>query len=465
MKVLVVDFPDLAESLELVRGDWKSLANGDMTIATAMSDDLADNAVQEGDVIIAPGWFLSYLGERGLAAELPEEIATKMQPRLETLTQSKDLARGDVSATSTRPNVEDVSQGIYRWNDLYPLLRKQCAVWRDQVVAAPLGESIPILIYRKDLFSAARLDPPSDWAAYDAASKKLNAPEGTQKWSPVLEPLAPGSAGLQLLVRAAAYAKHPDFFTTLFEESELKARIDSPPFIRALEELRAASLDWSVCKQIDFAGVSAAILRGEAAMGIGWFAPSSASASEPVASSVELGFAPLPGSRDVYLASLQRWEKRQRDASLHVTVIPATGPVATISTKAQDGSAAARFIAWLGAPGGKWGLATQSGGPARYSQSDTAELPLAIPAGLRVPMLSAVERSMENEQALFAPRMQGRRLYMAALDDAVAAVFDGRQSPQEALKTAAGRWDEINRDFGIEKQKAAYEHGVRFRSR
>ena len=60
--------------------------------------------------------------------------------------------------------------------------------------------------------------------------------------------------------------------------------------------------------------------------------------------------------------------------------------------------------------------------------------------------------------------MTGREL-VAALDEAVSVVLDGAQSPQEALNAAATKWDEITREYGMEKQKAAYEHGVRFRNR
>ena len=42
-----------------------------------------------------------------------------------------------------------------------------------------------------------------------------------------------------LLARAAAYAKHRDYYSTLFDKETMQPQIASPAFVRALEELVA----------------------------------------------------------------------------------------------------------------------------------------------------------------------------------------------------------------------------------
>lgn len=464
VRLLVIDQPELAEALKLVQGDWKALANGDLQVSQANSADLESGAIPECDVFLAPSWFVSVLGERGLASQLPVEIAAGNQPRLENLTQSSQLSKGDSGNGQSARLGANVDAQSFAWNDLYPLLRKQCAVWNDKTVAAPLGEPVPVLVYRADLFADAKLPPPETWEDYAKAQEALaNGADASPPRSPTLEPLASGSAGLTLLARAASYAKHADYFTTFFEESGMKSRLGAPPFVRALEELKAARMDFSKARKLDFSGTVQAVLQGEASMGIGWFTPTTSGQDSALTVPADVGFAPLPGSREVYLTSIKRWDKREREASWRVTFLPAVGPAAVISTQAVDAAVGARFVSWLGGPESKWAFSTPLGGTSRYSQEDSGNLPLAAPAGVQRTLLQVIEQSMESEQALFAPRMPGRSKYLQALDMAVFAALDGSKTPQQALDDAAAEWDQITQTIGIEKQKLAYEHGVRFR--
>ena len=55
----------------------------------------------------------------------------------------------------------------------------------------------------------------------------------------------------------------------------------------------------------------------------------------------------------------------------------------------------------------------------------------------------------------FDPGIPGARQYLEAVDNACTAAYAGTD-PQEALDTAAARWDAITENLGVEAQKEAY---------
>ncbi len=134
------------------------------------------------------------------------------------------------------------------WSDLF-LLVQQGVAWGDDIWAVPFGSPGLTVFYRRDLLEATHQKPPTTWAEYQrlvqffSDRKNLGdaAPPADAPWHGTLEPLAPGWAGRLLLSRAAAYAKHRDNFSTLFNIDTMEPLIAGPPFVRALEELLAAS--------------------------------------------------------------------------------------------------------------------------------------------------------------------------------------------------------------------------------
>ncbi len=72
----------------------------------------------------------------------------------------------------------------------------------------------------------------------------------------------------------------------------------------------------------------------------------------------------------------------------------------------------------------------------------------------------AAQSALDRQQWLGALRMPGRAEYLAALDDAVSAAVGGKQSPADALGEAAKRWQAITARLGLDRQRAAYRHGM-----
>ena len=143
------------------------------------------------------------------------------------------LIAADSSSLARSPGV--------RQEDLFDLPGVRETAWGETIFAVPLGSPVMVLFYRADLFAHFGKQPPQTWAEYQqlveffARRENLkdwpatsNLPAG---WCGAVEPLAVGWAGKTLLARAAAYAKHRDYYTTLFDRDTMAPRIAGPPFV------------------------------------------------------------------------------------------------------------------------------------------------------------------------------------------------------------------------------------------
>ncbi len=159
-------------------------------------------------------------------------------------------------------------------------------------MAVPFGSPVFCCYYRADLLEKLGRRPPKTWAEYHSLAKllakisplplekaqnKKNSPrplgegQGVRAWCGTIEPLAPGWAGDVLLARAAAYAKHRDNFSTLFDIETMEPLVSGPPFVQALEGLvAAAKLGPADPLRYDPASARAAFWAGRCGMALAW---------------------------------------------------------------------------------------------------------------------------------------------------------------------------------------------------
>ena len=254
VRILVVDDAPLAQAI--VR-QWS--ANLDQPIRMLELPRAKLDSVQHlaADIVVYPAQALGTLAERNLIQPLQPETLNAPQ-----------LALRDVLELERHAEVQ----------------------WGDQVLAVSFGSPQLVLFYRKDIFDRLKLLPPHTWTEYQTVAERLTresigelAPPQEQAWTATIEPLAGQWAAKLLLARAAAYARHPSQFSTLFEYSTMEPLIDGPPFVRALEELVAASkLGPDSNKRLTPVEAKRQFLAGHAAMAFAW--PSRAAASVDAAS-------------------------------------------------------------------------------------------------------------------------------------------------------------------------------------
>jgi len=474
LRLLVVDDPALAQKIGRVKGEWEARSGAPLEIKESTPTELAAAKALDSDAIIYPAGELGGLAERHLLRPIPP-------------------------AWLNRPE--------YAKKDLFELPGLQETSWGEQIYAVPLGSPVLVLCYRADLFARVGKQPPQTWTEYQslvdffdqrenltaenrrglspfAESSEQNPPRRTPPggsqldaklklppdWHGTLEPLAPGWAGKMLLARAAAYAKHRDYFATLFDRDTMAPRIAEPPFVRALTELVAAAKTGSGAKpwlESTPADVRAAFFQGRAAMALTW--PTAAD-TPPAGSPAELplvGFVELPGSLQVFSQRDRNWVPRTAAGEVddsHVPLLCVAGRLGSVVQKTAAGDAALELLLWLST--GPWDrqICTASPATTLFRHSQLAEPSRWVEPGLSaaaVRQYAEVEaRACTRGQWLFAPRLPGHAEYLAALDDAVRRAVSGQRSPQEALTEAAARWQEITARLGLEAQRSAYLRSI-----
>jgi multiple sugar transport system substrate-binding protein len=452
LQLIVVDDPAIAAEIRGLKDEWFAETGSQLEVTESTEKTFVDSQgadkPQAGDAAICPEYLLGPLAESNRLASVPHSIARD--------------PKGP-------------------WSQTFELLRNQEALWGNDAYGVPLGSPVFCCYCRTDLLDKLHRKPPQTWKEYEELARLLHeqgAKSGVK--CATIEPLASGWAGLVLLARAAAYAKQRDNYTTLFDEKSLEPAIAGPPFRRALEELVAAA-KLSPAAQLDFDPVTARaeFWKGNAAMVISW--PSGAKpvhavqsdptvhaaqsdATNPAQRPLPTTIAELPGAREYYQASSRSWHMRSEDDSPSVPFLGIAGRMGVVRAESQHAAAAFELLLWLTDP--QWGSRVFAASPAttlfRNGQvaAPTAWVEGRVTAPVAQLYAEQTAETLARRQFLASLRIPGRAEYLAALDDAVRNAVEGKQSPAEALQTAAQQWRKINERLGPEKQSAAYLHSL-----
>lgn len=365
---------------------------------------------------------------------------------------------------------QELSNTEFQWRDIWELPRLQEIKWGSATLAVPLGSPALILCYRPDVFERLSLSVPKTWAEYQSVVSQLGAtnPETKAGATPTqgsCEPIGGGWAGELLLARAAAYAKHPSQYSTLFDYRDMKPLIAGPPFVRALEELVAAQVprdrseaDWqSLRKTQDTNQVCKMFMEGNCAMAITW---PSVLPSDSAAANFPIAFAPLPGSSDTYNFRTSAWDQH---AGNHVTSVPLVGTrgrLASVTKESRELSKAMTFLFFVAGPELSGPISSSSKHTTLFRDSHVAQVDRWL--GARYGQESA-QKYAESAKELFNQgsclltlRVAGRQRYLAALDDAVWLCITGKANAKDALQGAADKWESITNELGRDAQRKAY---------
>jgi multiple sugar transport system substrate-binding protein len=432
LRILVIDDEPLANAVKLA---WDSRVGGDTKVTNVTSTELLEferNRLN-ADVILYPSWLLGELAERDLIQPLDSDAA---------------------------------ADAVLSQQGLFDLIRLHEVVWGSDVYAVPLGSPQFTLLYRKDIFGKLQLEPPTTWDEYQALAKQLSdrkaigelASSDEEPWFGTVEPLAASWAGPMLLARAAAYARHRNQYSTLFDFNSMKPLIASPPFERALKEQTAVADNTLTATP---ASARAIFLNGQAAMAITW--PSRA-ADASVDQSTDrtdwIGVAELPGSSEVYNFRTKAWESRAEGEDSHVSLIAADGRIGSVTKSSRYKKQALGMLFMISGDELGTTIGSSSSHTTMFRESQFGQVNAWVDQALdgdAARQYGAVVRSSQSRSAwLDAIRIPLRDKYIAALDTAVNSVIAGDATPAEALQSAAEQWDQITDLIGRESQQKAY---------
>ncbi len=387
------------------------------------------------DAVIFSSGLLGELAERDMIAEIPE-----------------NTVNGDQFAR----------------RDIFDLIRQSEIAWGEQIYAVPLGSPVLTLLYRTDIFEAAGLQPPTTWKAYGESAEKLAVPGGAgglipgagEPWRPVVEPLGDGWASQILLARAAGYARHRNYYSTLFDSQTMEPLIAGPPFVRALEELVAVNrLEPAKVLEYDPADARRELIAGRCAVAITWPSRADDSSETPDDSPLlPLAAAELPGSTEVFNLGERAWQTRENSDAGRVTLLDVAGRIGAVGSNARQPQAALALLLNLSST--EWSEQispfSRATGLYRTSQLPEASSWLGRHFESDRDYGELVKQIQRRSLWLVSVRIPGRQRYLAALDEAVRRAVLGEARPDECLKDAADQWRAITDELGVEAQRAAY---------
>ncbi|MBX7169134.1 MAG: extracellular solute-binding protein [Pirellulales bacterium] len=439
VRLLVLDNPPLATELAALAGQWKATTGAELTVVEANgAEAVADKGWPQADAVIFPIHALATLAEEQRIVPLDAQLL-----------RSPGLA----------------------WNDNFDLLRLREATWGEQPYAVPLGSATLVLFYRADLLRHLGRNPPTTWNEYADLARLLDdranlgelAPPHDRPWNGVAEPLAPNWAASTLLARAAAYARHPENYSALFDIATLEPLVGGKPFVRALDELREAGV-WGPenCDGLTPDEVRRAFWAGECGMALTWSSPADPKLAG--LAPVEAGVAELPGATEAYDNGQSQWEPRSEEAGIRVPLLGFAGRMGGIVADAKNPVGAGLLLSALATQPWAAGVWQRQPDATLWRRSQVAQADRWVePAGgtgFGAQYAAAIQATLERSDSLAALSLPGRSQYWQLLDDAVRASLKDDKPAENRLKSVAEKWREISQTLGTDRQLRAYRRSL-----
>ena len=364
---------------------------------------------------------------------------------------------------------------------------KRVACWGDVAYQVPVDGDRHYLQYRKDLLQ----DPRYKKAFLKETGKPLKVPQtwpelydiarffhGRQLDDTVAAGAHPTISGLvevtvsdallgnQFIKRAAPYAKHPavkgGFY---FDLATMQPLINTPGFIRALEDFVAAqNLYPSGGNRMNFPQVIQAFGHGEAVFSDSWDDPfvQAMEPGNPLRNKVATALS--PGSREVWNRNTGQW-----DHFPNVNYVPyiVYGWTSAVARSSHYKDAAFDFLGFYANRKnhqddlliGRFGM-----NPFRYSDLDPNFWIKRAGWSKDVAQsyVDTLEKMNQSTNKVLDLRIHRGQEYVQILSVGVYRALTGRDTPQAALDEVARRWERLTRRIGVDKQRDAYQHVVRF---
>lgn len=364
----------------------------------------------------------------------------------------------------------------YDFDDILPYLQTPTRTWDGVTYGASIDGDMHHFNVRKDVFSHEDLASewssaggdgdwgvPQTWQQVQSASQFLAGKEFEgQPLYGILDSFRTDNTSQYFFhSRASAYGKHPDD-PAFFFDLDMTPRINSPAFVRALEDMVAA-LEFAPPDQqnADLLQNLGNFLAGSGTMSH-WWADVGSNVYTSADSLVQgkVGFSILPGSPDVYNHATGQWDTLPE--TNYAPYLAFLGWGLYVMNAAEPRGvvdASWSLISYLtGRDISAWMSIYPSGmNPWRVSHFDATEWgPSGFPVEEAQEYLDSIQDSYNHPNRIVDLRIPGVGQYWGAAEAAWATAIKEGVSAQEALDAAATRWDEITDDLGRDRQIELY---------
>lgn len=451
--------PGILPTLVAQRGEWSANRGAEVTVRDKPVDPRAEGV----DVFLFPGERLGELVDGGLLADLPEAVTRPATP------QESEPAEGASPGTEAADPLQ--------LSDLVPAYREQVIKYGGVRLGLPYGGSALVLAYHRDAFeheanqAAAKeagfeLKPPETWEQFDTLAKFFQGRDWAHDGKPrsgvaiAFGPDPEGVGDATYLTRAASLGQHHDQYSFLFDANSMAPRIDSPPFVEALQGLVALkAFGPAGVETFDIKAARKAFGSREAAMLI--------DRAEKVASwgdGKSIGVARLPGSGRVYNPDRSQFEPASRPN--RPAYLPFGGGWlvgVSASAKGSKREAAIDFAKYLISPDIASRVRTDPDFPmlavrnSLLSQGPPdARASLGVDARL---WADAVFQTLTAPRVLPGIRIPDAAGYLGDLAKGRAAALGGEPA-EAALKSVADAWTERTKRLGAKRQLWHYRRSL-----
>lgn len=374
--------------------------------------------------------------------------------------------------------------GRYDWNGLLPLYRERFARVETTARAVPLTGEAPVALFRRDLYADAALQ--TAYSRWRAASKRpempLRPPLTWREWTdqalffaehfkkPSLTPLPDTPEGRERLFHflAACHARRAiredepegadhkaEVFYFHYRPDRHEPRLATPGFVYALELLR----EMQPARSTDPTSLS----RGEVALAI-VEAGQLTDLQRQAATRDRYGVFALPGADRFWNSADKQFTPEGQN---RVPYHGGAGWLIGVARSCSCADAAWDLVAELTGPRRSAEIASDprwGAGPTRLDQLirdrwDSLGLD-SVTAQTLKDLLGRhlLQHGLKNPVNIL--RLPDRPARLAALDDALLAAVQGKQTPQVALEKAAAAWKKLDEALGKDKAAQIYRRSL-----
>ncbi len=367
-----------------------------------------------------------------------------------------------------------------QYRDVLPHYQR-VASWGDTPYLVPIDGDRHYLQYRRDLLedpryraefrarSGRELEVPKTWPQLQEIARFFHGrqlPDGAVISGIAEVTVSDALLGNYFIKRAAPYAKHPavkgGFY---FDLATMEPLVNTPGWVEALKDFVAAQDLYPIGGQrMSFFDTIKTFGRGNVVFSDSWDDPfiEAMEPDNPLRNKVAAALS--PGSRKVWNRKTGRWDQFPEVNYAPYIVYGWTGGVARSS---QHKQAAFDFLGfYANRKNHRADLQVGRFGMNPFRRSDLDERLWIEGAGwdplVARAYVQTLERQAQSKNRVLDLRIHRGQEYVQILAVGVYRAITGRESPQAALDDVARRWKQLTERVGVDRQREAYRHVVRF---
>jgi multiple sugar transport system substrate-binding protein len=387
---------------------------------------------------------------------------------------------GDVFAGGLAVEVDKDVKTKLEWDDVMPMFKDVLHHWAGKTYGVPIDGDTHHLNYRLDAFNDADnkakyksqfgtdLAPPASWEEYYQIAKFFQGWDWDKRGKPnygVVETMgrSGGWSTYFYLSHASPYVKYPGDPAFHFDPDSMKPRINSPGFVKALEDM-VKSLEvgppgmanFTVGETLGF------FIGGQGTMQNWWSDVGSQSiTNKDSITKNKLGYALTPGTKQVYNHKAKAWETIGGNNYAPYLAWGGWGFWVMKSSKVRE--AAFDALTYLAnKDNSMWDVLHPTGlNPWRYSHFKVEPwVEVGFSRENATSYLKASSESYEHKNKAYDLRIPATGEYYDSLESELTKAYAKQIAPQQALDNAAALWEKITDRLGRTKQIDYYKQSL-----